>query len=293
MSKKKHQTLPAIAPESLGLPPAGVDSHAHLDLRHFGQDLELVLLRAKRAGVARIGNVFLSVEAWREGRDLFARHPEVFFLLGIHPTDAAGCAPETLEAMRGAFRSDARLKALGEIGLDYYWKDCPPPVQRAAFIAQLALARELGKPVVIHCRDAFADCLDLLVSQGLSGYPLLWHCFGGDAEQAETILSHGWHISVPGPVSFPANAALREAVRRIPLSRLMTETDCPYLAPIPYRGKRNEPAYAVFAAQAMAEARGMDAAGLWTACGATARAFFGLDAREDAEAPGASPKLSE
>lgn len=274
---KKHDNGPAVLPESLQLPCTGVDSHAHLDLRHFGQDLDAVLARAKKTGVAQIGNVFLSIEAWRQGQELFARHPNVFFLLGIHPTDAALCTPETLDAIRAAFNADARLKALGEIGLDYYWKDCPPPVQRAAFTAQLNLARELEKPVVIHSRDAYDETLAMLLDQGFSNYPVLWHCFGGDAAQAERLVAEGWHLSIPGPVSFPANHALREALRHIPLDRLMTETDCPYLAPTPYRGKRNEPAYTAFTVSVMAGALGMSAAELWTSCGNTARTFFNLE----------------
>ncbi len=276
MSKKKHDNGPAVAPESLHLPLGGVDSHAHLDLRHFGQDLEEVLARAERSGVSHIGNVFLSVEAWEKGQELFAAHPNVFFLLGIHPTDGEQCTPEVLDALRAAFLSDPRLKAVGEIGLDYYWKDCPRDAQRAAFTAQLALARELEKPVVIHSRDAYQETLDLLLEQDFSRYPVLWHCFGGNADQARRLVAEGWHISIPGPVSFPANHALREALRHIPLDRMMTETDCPYLAPMPYRGKRNEPAYTAFTVTAMALALGMDPAELWTSCGETARKFFGV-----------------
>ena len=178
--------------------------------------------------------------------------------------------------MRGAFAQDARLRAVGEIGLDFYWDDCPPDIQRAAFRAQLAMAREVGRPVVIHSRDAFDDTMLVLEEEGFSGYPLLWHCFGGDAAQAARIVAHGWHVSLPGPVSYPANEPLREAARTLPLDRLLLETDCPYLSPVPYRGKRNEPAYMVFTAQAVAQARGMDVVELWTVAGENARRFFGV-----------------
>lgn len=275
MSKKKHNG-PIVAPESLGLPRTGVDSHAHLDLRHFGEDIEAVLERAKAAGVAQIGNVFLSLEAWEKGREIFAARPEVFFLLGIHPTDAMHYSPQVRAGMANAFKTDARLRALGEIGLDFYWKDCPPNVQVTAFIDQLHLARELDLPVVIHCRDAYAETMQILREQGFHGYPLLWHCFGGTAEQARELVAAGWHISVPGPVTFPANAALREALAVIPRERLLTETDCPYLAPMPYRGKRNEPAYTVFTVTAMAGTLNMEPAELWTVCGDNARRFFGI-----------------
>ena len=275
MSKKKHNT-PSIAPESLAMPLTGVDSHAHLDLHHFGGDIETVLERAKAAGVARIGNVFLSLEAWEKGRELFASRQEVFFLLGIHPTDAMLYSPQVRSGMVSAFAADSRLRAVGEIGLDFYWKDCPPEVQVTAFIDQLYLARDRNLPVVIHCRDAYEDTMRILREQGFHGYPLLWHCFGGTPEQARELVDAGWYISVPGPVTFPANAALREALAVIPRDRLLTETDSPYLAPMPYRGKRNEPAYTVFTVAAMADALEMDAAALWTQCGDNARRFFGI-----------------
>ncbi|NHZ46247.1 TatD family hydrolase [Nitratidesulfovibrio liaohensis] len=273
MSKKKPERP---APESLGLPSTGVESHAHLDGSEFDADREAVLDRARAAGVAQFGNVFLGPEKWRANRHLFAQRPEVFFLLGIHPCEAQACDDAALAAMRGAFAQDDRLRAVGEIGLDFYWDECPPDIQRAAFRAQLAMAREVGRPVVIHSRDAFDDTMQVLEEEGFSDYPLLWHCFGGDAAQAARIVAHGWHVSLPGPVSYPANEPLREAARTLPLDRLLLETDCPYLSPVPYRGKRNEPAYMVFTAQAVAQARGMDVAELWTAAGGNARRFFGL-----------------
>lgn len=276
MSKKKHTAAPAVAPESLGMPLTGVDSHAHLDLSAFGGDIDAVLDRARASGVARIGNVFLSLDAWEQGRKVFAGRPEIFFLLGIHPTDAMGYTPQVRAAMVRAFGEDKRLRAVGEIGLDFYWKDCPPEIQAAAFVDQLHLARDLARPVVIHCRDAYDETMRILREQGFYGYPLLWHCFGGTPDQARELVDAGWHISVPGPVTFPANAGLREALAVIPPDRLLAETDCPYLAPMPYRGKRNEPAYTVFTVAKMAEVLGMDAAALWTRCGENAGRFFGL-----------------
>lgn len=281
MSKSKNN-IPRPLPESFALPCTGVESHAHLNAKQFKDDLEEVLARAKRSGLARIAQVFLSSSFWREGRPLFEAHPEVFFLLGIHPTEASWLTDEELENLRQACKEDQRIRAVGEIGLDYYWKDCPPEVQRATFERLLRLAVELNLPVSIHCRDAdnsrqcTEDTIAILQAEGFKNRPLVWHCFGGDWPLAERILDAGWHISIPGPVTFPANTALREAVRQIPLERLMIETDCPYLAPMPYRGKRNEPAYLAFTIQAMAEAKGMEAAELWTSCGRTALEFFRL-----------------
>ena len=274
MSKKKQQ--PYFPPPAL--PRTGVESHAHLNSRQFGMDLEEVLERAAAAGVAQIIQVFLSPQAWSEGKELFARHPEVFFILGTHPTEAMQYDRSTEDGMREAIREDSRIRGIGEIGLDYYWKDCPPEMQKDVLLRQLALARSLALPVVIHCRDAEQDCFSILEAEGFSNYPLLWHCFGGNIQMAERIVGNGWHLSVPGPVTFPANEALREAVASVPLDRLLVETDCPYLSPVPFRGKRNEPANLGYTIDAMAKARSMEAAELWTACGDNARRFFGIQA---------------
>ncbi len=274
MSSKKQPFFPPPV-----LPCTGVESHAHLNSKQFAQDFDEMLVRAKNAGVAQILQVFLSPEAWRTGKDRFSAnpaHPEVFFLLGIHPTDAHEHPPDVLQGVRAAVKEDPRIRAIGEIGLDYYWKDCPRDVQRAMFLAQLSLARELALPVVIHSRDATDDTFALLEEQNFTGYPLLWHCFGGDVSMAERIVDAGWHLSIPGPVTYPANSALREAVAAVPLDRLLVETDCPYLAPAPLRGKRNEPANLGYTIAAMAEARGMAPADLWTVCGDNARRFFGI-----------------
>ena len=222
--------------------------------------------------------VFLGPEAWARGKALFDGRRGVCFLLGIHPTDAAAYSAATAAAMREAVENDPRIKAIGEVGLDFYWKDCPPDVQKEVFLKQLDLARELALPLVIHCRDAETEVFSLLESRGFADYPLLWHCFGGDKAMADRIIRNGWRLSIPGPVTFPANASLREAVAHVPVDRLLVETDCPYLSPAPLRGKRNEPANLGYTIAAMAEARAMDAAELWSICGDNARRFFRLEA---------------
>ncbi len=274
MSKKNKPPLPA--PESLGLPPVGVESHAHLDMEPFRDDLDQVLARARAAGVREIGQVFLGPAAYREGRSRFAAHEQVFFLLGIHPHDAVTCNHDALVAMDQAFAQDPRLRALGETGLDYYYMHSPMDVQQRAFRDQLALARERDLPVVVHSRDAEEDTVAILLDMGFAHRPLLWHCFGRDAAFAGRLLELGWHISIPGPVTFPKSQALREAAAIVPDDRLLLETDCPFLSPAPYRGRRNEPAYMVFTAQAVALARGVAVEEVWQRCGDAARGFFGL-----------------
>lgn len=274
MSKKKQPYYPPPA-----LPRTGVESHAHLNSRQFSLDFTAVMERAFAAGVAQIIQVFLSPEAWREGKALFDPYPEVFFILGIHPTEAMNFSADVLQGIRNAVAKDSRIRGIGEIGLDYYWKDCPPETQKKVLLDQLILAKELALPVIIHCREAENDTFALLEDQGMAGYPLLWHCFGGNVAMVERIINNGWHVSIPGPVTFPANEALREAVAAIPADKLLVETDCPYLSPIPLRGKRNEPANLGYTIEAMANARGMDAAALWTLCGDNARRFFGITAK--------------
>ena len=270
VSKKRERELP----EALDLPPVGADSHAHLDGRDY--DVGEVLARARACGVRTVGNVFLGPAAYREGRGLFEGHPDVFFLLGVHPHDAAKMTEDDLAGMREAFTADTRLRAVGEIGLDYYYDFSPREDQQRWFRRQLSLARELDQRVVIHCRDAEDDCLATLDSMGFGGRPLLWHCFGLGPDWARLIVERGWHISVPGTVTYSRSQELREAVKIIPADRLLLETDCPYLSPEPWRGKRNEPALLGFTAREIALLRGEDVRELWQRCGDNAREFFGL-----------------
>ncbi|WP_428560780.1 MAG: TatD family hydrolase [Solidesulfovibrio sp. DCME] len=275
MSKKKSQPRPD--PASLGLPPVGVESHAHLDMGEYdAETVDAVLDRALAAGVAAVGNVFLGPAAYVARREQFAGRPEVFFLLGVHPCDAATAGPGELAAMDAAFAADARLRAVGEIGLDYYWNPETAEKQKRLFREQLALARGLGLPAVIHSRAAEADTLAVLDDMGFRDRPLVWHCFGGDATLAGEILSRGWHLSLPGPVTYPKNVALAEAVASMDLSRVLLETDAPYLAPEPWRGKRNEPAFLAFTCLRVAALTGRDPADVWRLTGDNARRLFGL-----------------
>ncbi|MBQ7608781.1 MAG: TatD family hydrolase [Desulfovibrionaceae bacterium] len=270
-----HKKVERIDPLTMAQASGGCDSHAHLDDPAFDADRDAVLERARRVGVSTLINIFLDPLTFNERRHLFDAYPWVFFALGMHPCDGQKASSEHMALLEKALDSE-RLIAVGEIGLDYYWKDCPHELQYALFSDQLAIARKHEKPVIIHCRDADEDCLMLLEAKGFCGYPVLWHCFGGDKKLAARIIKNGWFISIPGPATYPKNETLREAIAHIPLDRLLIETDCPYLAPHPWRGTRNEPAYTVFTAEAVAHARGMSIQDLWQATGETARRFFGL-----------------
>jgi len=272
MSKSKRPE-----PESLELPLAGVDSHAHLDLEDFDEDREAVIERATASGFSQIMNVFLGPDAYERNRGLFDSHPQISFLMAVHPNDADGLTDDTLSRMRDHFKADPRLKGVGEAGLDYYWKRVARDVQQDAFIKQLGLARELSLPVVIHSRDANGDTVAILEEQGFRDYPVLWHCFGAGMDLAEKVVANGWHVSIPGTVTFRKKSDdVQAAVARIPFDRLMIETDCPYLAPEPWRGKRNHPALAVFTARRVAQIKGRSLEDVWRITGDNARRFFGL-----------------
>lgn len=279
-SSKKNVERPQ--PDSLALPPTGADSHAHLDSPELFAKLPELLRRAKAAGVADIGQVFLGPEAFTTCLPTMdacsgPEFPRLFFILGLCPEDGMKLTGAVYEAMRGLFLAESRIRAVGEIGLDFYWEDCPHLTQEHAFRLQLALAKEQDKPVVIHSRNAAPDTLRVLEDEGFAGRPLLWHCFSGDAvEHVERILANGWHVSMPGPVTYRANADLRAVLAHIPADRLLLETDCPYLAPEPWRGKQNEPGFAAFTAMTVAEVLGMDPHALWTLTGNNTRRFFGV-----------------
>jgi TatD DNase family protein len=276
LSKKKKDSSPCPSPLELGLPRSGADTHAHLNMEDFSADLPATLERAFSSGVAHIGNVLLSPEEYLQSCRLFADCPQVFFILGIHPNSSDQYGPDAIPSLRAIVRNDARVRAIGEIGLDFFRDHCTPQTQEKAFRALLRLARETERPVVIHSRDATSATLAVLEEAKFTGYPLLWHCFGGDTTLMEHIVRQGWHLSIPGPVGYPGNKDLREAARKAPLERLLLETDSPYLAPLEWRGKRNEPAFAAFTAACIARERGMDTAELWTRCGDNARRFFNL-----------------
>jgi TatD DNase family protein len=232
-----------------------VDSHAHLDFEDYTADLDGVVARARAAGLERI----VCVGLWRapgsfgNALDLAERDPSFFSAtVGIHPHECAR-VPEEDWALHDALARDPRVVAVGETGLDFHYDHSPRPVQEASFRRSLATARAAAKPVVVHVREADAVCARVLREEGVPPAGGVIHCFTGDAAAARAYLDLGLFISVAGVVTFKAAEAIREAVRIVPRDRLLVETDCPFLAPVPYRGKRNEPAYVVETARKVAE----------------------------------------
>jgi len=239
-----------------------IDSHCHIAGEEFADDLDAVVSRAREAGV-RSALVILAaeddVEIARAARVL-AAWPECRFAVGVHPHHANLFAADPEGAARLVERRlDAlpEARAVGEVGLDYHYDFSPREVQQAVFRAQLRVARERGLPVVIHTREAEDDTLRILGEHGSVDTTGVFHCFSGDVAAAERALATGYYVSIPGIVSFPRASELRAAAARIPADRLLVETDSPYLAPTPFRGKRNEPAHVKRVVDVVAEARGV------------------------------------
>ena len=230
------------------------DSHCHLDDAQFSEDREAVIERANGAGV----DYMLAIGTGEGPPDLSAavriadRWPTIYATAGVHPNDTQKIEKDTFRHLEQLV-AHPKVRAVGEIGLDYHWS-VPKETQLPASIQQLAIARSVGLPVVIHTRDAWRDTLDVLCEYwSPSGLPCIMHCFTGDAEQARECLDLGFYLAFGGVATFPKSAAVRESARITPLDRMLLETDAPYLAPVPFRGKRNEPAYVAHTAQAVAQ----------------------------------------
>ncbi|MDY0020002.1 MAG: TatD family hydrolase [Anaerolineae bacterium] len=248
-----------------------VDTHAHLQSSCYADDLDVILNRAAQAGVSACIVIGTDLESSRAAVALAEASADgpcaLYAAVGIHPTDTDTLTAGVLADLETLARHP-RVVAIGEIGLDYYWpqmtdRDWPcagPEQQRRAFRTQLELAAALGLPVIIHDRDAHADTLELLAAwvHGHPGCTGVLHAYAGGLDHLPAVLDLGFSIGMDGPVTFPKATGLRAVAREVPLDRLLLETDCPYLTPIPYRGRRNEPAYLPYVAQTIAETRGIE-----------------------------------
>jgi len=238
-----------------------VDSHAHMNLKPLSAMVPQVLERAREAGVRAIINIGIDVETSKAARQLSenapGQGPMLYFSAGIHPHDSKGLDGDSLKELKDLLTSD-RAVAVGEIGLDYYRDLSPRDVQKRAFEAQLELAHDLGLPIIIHDREAHEDIVDIL-SAFLRNHTIrgVFHCFSGDEALAKRVLDMGFFISFTGVITFPKAEGLRQVARYVPPDRMLVETDCPFLAPVPFRGKTNEPAYVAHVARALAEVKGI------------------------------------
>lgn len=235
-----------------------IDSHCHLDDRRFEPDREAVLERAREVGIEAVMTIGTGEGPPRfdAAIRLADRYERVYATVGVHPHDAAKADGEALPRLE-ELSSHPKVLAIGEMGLDYYYDNSPREAQRAVFQAQLALARRLRKPVIIHTRDAWDETFAILADHWApSGLPGIMHCFSGGPAEAERALAMGFYVSFSGIVTYPKAPDVQEAAQRVPADRILVETDAPYLAPVPHRGKRNEPALVVETAKKLAELRG-------------------------------------
>ena len=238
-----------------------IDSHCHLNFAAFDEDRAELLARAAAAGILAIINPGTNLQDSREIVAMAADIPELYAAVGIHPNEAGEFGKATLAHLRDLARQ-ARVVAIGEIGLDYYWDEAPRPVQRRVFERQLALAKELDKPVIIHQRESAADTMAVLRQWGAGrAHPgLVLHSFSGNMAMAEEAIELGFFIGVTGPVTFKNARDLPGIVAAVPAERLLVETDAPFLSPHPYRGKRNEPVRVKLVAQRVAQLHGVSLA---------------------------------
>ncbi len=260
------------------------DTHTHLDFPQFKSDRERVIERATTAGVRVIVDIGTDLASSQAAVALAEAYPQIYAAVGVHPHDAKTLTREMLEELT-ALAGHPRVVAIGEIGLDFYRDLSPRDKQRQAFQQQLALASEAGKPVVIHDRDAHAEVMATLrrwvegshKPSAISYKPVgVLHCFSGDLAMAQEAIELGFYISIAGPVTFKNARCLRELVRQLPLEKLLVETDCPYLAPHPHRGKRNEPAYVKLVAQEVARIKGLSLEEVARITSGNAQALFAL-----------------
>lgn len=233
-----------------------IDTHAHLEMREFNDDRDEVIKRAKDAGVGYIITIGTTVESSRDAVLLAEQHDCIYAAVGIHPHEAHDILHPAYEVLR-RFAGHKKVVAYGEIGLDYHYEHTERSVQQRKFRDMLREARELNLPVIVHDRDAHEDTLRILAEEWDPSIGGVMHCFSGDAAYAKQIMDLGFMISIAGPITFPKAQALRDVVREIPIEQILVETDAPYLAPQPRRGKRNEPSYVQFTAEEIARVKGL------------------------------------
>jgi TatD DNase family protein len=228
------------------------DTHAHIDDNRFKGETEQVIARAKEQGVSLLVNVGYDLLHARQSIELAEKYPFIYASVGLHPHDAKEADNVFWQEIYKLARHP-KVVAIGEIGLDYYYDHSPRDVQREVFRRQIQVAKDLQLPIIIHNRDAHQDTLKIVREEKASLVGGVFHAYSGSWEMAREVINMGFYISVGGPVTFKNARKIVEVVEKIPLDSLLIETDCPYLTPHPYRGKRNEPAYVRFVAEKIAE----------------------------------------
>ncbi len=254
-----------------------IDTHVHINFEVFQPDLSLLQDRWREAGVVHLVHSCVEPSEFSQIQSLADRFPEMSFAIGLHPLDAHKWTDDTAEQILTLAQSDGRVVAIGEMGLDFYKAD-NQAWQVQVFRAQLEIAYQLNKPVIIHCRDAAAQLRAILQSYEQEGKTIkgVMHCWSGNPEETQWFLDLGLYISFSGIVTFKKAEAVHESAKIVPLERLLIETDCPFLSPVPNRGKRNEPAYVRYVAEALAQLREISLEDLANATTQNALQLFNL-----------------
>lgn len=232
------------------------DTHAHYDDEAFDEDRESLLKELPKQGIGRVVNVGSSLSSCKAARALAEQYDYIYCALGVHPSDTAELTEESFDWLRHQCQFD-KCVAVGEIGLDYYWDEPDRDIQKKWFVRQLDLARECGKPVVIHSRDAAKDTVDIMTAEKCQEIGGVIHCFSYTKETAKIFLDMGFYIGIGGVLTFKNARKLVEVAEYVPMERIVLETDCPYLAPVPYRGKRNSSLYLLHVVEALAQVKGI------------------------------------
>lgn len=252
-----------------------IDTHAHLEMREFNDDREEVIQRAKDAGVDTIITIGTTIESSRDAVLLAEKYDFIYAAIGIHPHEVKNILHPAYEIIRH-FSKHRKVVAYGEIGLDYYYEHSPRNDQKRKFRDMLREARELDLPVIIHDRDAHDDTLQILSEEWSPELGGVMHCFSGDVALARKVIEMGFSISIAGPVTFPKAESLRDVVKQIPIEHMLIETDSPYLAPQPLRGKRNEPAFVRYTAEMVAQVKGLSLEDVGRITSFNAMQLFGI-----------------
>ncbi|WP_342442130.1 TatD family hydrolase [Lysinibacillus sp. FSL K6-0075] len=253
-----------------------IDTHVHLNADRYEEDLQEVIDRALEAKVERMVVIGFDRKTIERTMQLIEQYDFVYGVIGWHPVDAIDCTQQDLEWIE-ELASHPKIVGIGEIGLDYYWDKSPKDVQQALFRKQIQLAQKINLPIIIHNRDATGDVVQILREENAASVGGVMHCFSGSVETARECIAMNFMISLGGPVTFKNARLPKEVATEIPLEHLMIETDAPYLAPHPHRGKRNEPAFVPLVAEEIARLKGLTIEEIAQATTANAKKFFGID----------------
>lgn len=252
-----------------------IDAHSHIHVKNFDADRDEVIRRALNAGVSKIIEVGFDSEGIFKAVALAKKYDFIYAAIGIHPHLASEWNNNIASKIRKLAKTEDRIVAIGETGLDYYKNFQPKDLQQKIFREQLKIAGEIGLPVIIHCRDAYKDLFRILDEEKFAGRVLL-HCFTGTKEEVEEGIERGYFIAFTGVITYPGAKSLREIVEHAPLNKILIESDCPFLSPQKYRGKRNEPSYVVETAKAIAQIKGIEIPQLEEQIECNVKSFFAV-----------------